>query len=120
MPSKLTNKIIVVVGGTAGLGLSAARAFVEEGAKVVVVGRNPESVAQAQAVLGACGKALAADAVSSATAPAAIQAAVEHFGGFHGLYHVAGGSGRKMGDGPLHEISDDGWASTLNLNLTSL
>src|SRR5256712_4212222 len=42
------------------------------------------------------------------------------FGGFHGLYHVAGGSGRKRGDGPLHQISDEGWDFTLHLNLTSL
>src|SRR5207253_4577807 len=42
------------------------------------------------------------------------------FGGCHGLYHVAGGSGRKMGDGPLHEITDEGWRATLDLNLTSV
>ena len=120
MLSKLANKIIVVVGGTTGLGLSAAKAFVQEGAKVVVVGRNPDSVAQAQAVLGTSARAIAADAANPDTAPAAIRLAVEHFGGFHGLYHVAGGSGRKLGDGPLHEISDEGWGLTLNLNLTSL
>jgi NAD(P)-dependent dehydrogenase (short-subunit alcohol dehydrogenase family) len=45
---------------------------------------------------------------------------VDEFGACHGLYHVAGGSGRAFGDGPLHEISDDGWARTLDLNLTSL
>jgi NAD(P)-dependent dehydrogenase (short-subunit alcohol dehydrogenase family) len=33
---------------------------------------------------------------------------------------VAGGSGRKFGDGPLHEISLEGWNQTLSLNLTSL
>src|SRR5207249_5239487 len=32
----------------------------------------------------------------------------------------AGGSGRKHGDGPLHELTDDGWRATLDLNLTSL
>ena len=37
-----------------------------------------------------------------------------------GIYHVAGGSGRKMGDGPLHELSLEGWNKTLELNLTSL
>jgi NAD(P)-dependent dehydrogenase (short-subunit alcohol dehydrogenase family) len=42
------------------------------------------------------------------------------FGGFDGLYHVAGGSGRRWGDGPLHEISDEGWRLTLELNLTSV
>jgi NAD(P)-dependent dehydrogenase (short-subunit alcohol dehydrogenase family) len=45
---------------------------------------------------------------------------MERFGSFDGLYHVAGGSGRKMGDGPLHEISDEGWHFTLDLNLYSL
>ena len=54
------------------------------------------------------------------SAPAAIDRAIEQFGGFHGLYHVAGGSGRKFGDGPLHEVSDDGWRHTLDHNLTSL
>jgi len=33
---------------------------------------------------------------------------------------VAGGSGRALGDGPLHEVTDEGWAGTLNLNLNSL
>ena len=35
------------------------------------------------------------------------------------LYHVAGGSGRRHGDGPLHECTDDGWRATLDANLTS-
>lgn len=116
----LQNKVIVVIGGTTGLGFSAARAFVAAGASVVVVGRNPESAAHAEKVLGKNARALADDASDSATAPRAIAAAIESFGGFHGLYHVAGGSGRKMGDGPLHEISDAGWDFTLRLNLTSV
>jgi NAD(P)-dependent dehydrogenase (short-subunit alcohol dehydrogenase family) len=36
------------------------------------------------------------------------------------LYHVAGGSGRASGDGPLDQISDEGWETTLRWNLTSL
>jgi len=120
MLPRLANKVIVVVGGTTGLGFSAAKAFVEAGARVVVVGRNAENVARAEMALGAAGKALAGDASDPQTAPAAISAALKYFGGFHGLYHVAGGSGRKMGDGPLHVISNQGWEFTLNLNLTSL
>src|SRR5439155_3422525 len=46
-------------------------------------------------------------------------AAVSHLGGLDVLYHVAGGSGRKYGDGPLHECSDEGWQYTLDLNLRS-
>src|ERR1051326_5283660 len=111
---KLANKVIVVIGGTTGLGFSAAKAFCEARARVVVVGRNPESVRQAEAALGNSAAGLRGDASEPSTALAAIQVALKTFGGFHGLYHVAGGSGRKMGDGPLHEISDEGWDFTLN------
>lgn len=118
--SQLQDKSIVVIGGTTGLGLSAARAFVREGARVVVVGRNPDSAQKAQEKLGENGRAMTGDASDAQTAPRAIELAIKTFGGFDGLYHVAGGSGRKMGDGPLHEITDAGWDATLNLNLTSL
>ncbi|MEW6306705.1 MAG: SDR family oxidoreductase [Verrucomicrobiota bacterium] len=116
----LTNKSLVIIGGTSGIGLSAAKAFISAGAKVVVVGKDKAKVAAAQKELGSAAICQAGDAAESTTAAKAIQTAVKHFGGFHGLYHVAGGSGRKMGDGSLHEISDAGWEFTLNLNLTSL
>ena len=117
--SRLADKVIVLIGGTSGLGLSAARAFVAEGAKVVVVGRDGAKVEAAEQ-FGAevCG--MVGDATDSRTAEAAIELAIERFGGFTGLYHVAGGSGRSHGDGPLHELSDEGWEFTLDLNLTSL
>ena len=118
--SRLANKSIVIIGGTTGLGLSAARRFSAEGASVVVVGRNPDSAEAAEKALGERGLAFVGDAAEPTTAEAAIVLAVEKFGGFHGLYHVAGGSGRKFGDGPLHEITDEGWQATLDLNLTSL
>lgn len=116
----LAKKVIVVIGGTTGLGLSAARAFVRAGARVVVVGRNPENVRQAARVISRKGRALVGDASRPDTAPWAIEQAVDLFGGFDGLYHVAGGSGRREGDGPLHELTDAGWDYTIGLNLTSL
>lgn len=118
--NRLRDKAIVIIGGTSGLGLSAAKAFLAEGARVVAVGRNPEKISAAQSELGAAACVMTGDAMDPATAPRAIAAALERFDGFHGLYHVAGGSGRKMGDGPLHEISDEGWRYTLEENLTSL
>jgi NAD(P)-dependent dehydrogenase (short-subunit alcohol dehydrogenase family) len=118
--SRLANKRLVIIGGTSGLGLSAAQAFIQQGARVVVLGRNPEKVAAAERQLGAAAVGVIADATASEAAPAAIQTAVLKFGGFDGLYHVAGGSGRRQGDGPLHEITDEGWAYTLNENLTAL
>ncbi len=118
--SKLSGKVLVVIGGTSGLGLSAARAFVREGARLIVVGRSAGKVQVVESELGSAVAGLVADASQPDTAARAIALAVEKFGGFHGLYHVAGGSGRKQGDGPLHELTDQGWQFTLNENLTSL
>lgn len=117
---ELLHKRIVVIGGTTGMGLSAALAFVEEGANVVVVGRNVDNAEKARNQLGENGLVLAADATQEETAEKALQACIDRFGGFDGLYHVAGGSGRKFGDGALHEITLNGWQYTLQLNLTSL
>ncbi len=120
MAQSLAGKVFVIVGGTTGLGLSAARALIAAGSRVVIVGRNPENIAAAMATVGASARALAGDATEPETAPEAIRLALTEFGGFHGLYHVAGGSGRRHGDGPLHALTDEGWDFTLQLNLTSL
>lgn len=116
----LANKNLVIIGGTTGLGLSAAKAFIESGANVVVVGRHEDSATEAKQLLGRKAKAIVGDAVHPSTAIQAIDVCVRNFGSFNGLYHVAGGSGRKMGDGPLHELTLEGWNKTLELNLTSL
>ncbi len=116
----LTDKKIVIVGGTTGLGLSAALAFAKRKARVVVVGRSSESCEAAQAQLSDAGVAIVGDATDEETASKAIELCREKFGGFTGLYHVAGGSGRKAGDGPLHELTLEGWNKTLELNLSSI
>jgi NAD(P)-dependent dehydrogenase (short-subunit alcohol dehydrogenase family) len=116
----LLNKAIVVVGGTSGLGFSAARALLAAGAKVVIVGRDATKVEAAERELGRNVIGMAADATDPKTAQAAINVARGNFNSFHGLYHVAGGSGRRQGDGPLHELTDEGWAYTIQENLTSM
>jgi len=120
MSEWLLNKSFVIIGGTAGMGLSAALACIKEGAKVVVVGKNPEHVEEAQKRLGDNGLVLTGDATNETTAEEAIGMCVNTFGSFDGIYHVAGGSGRRFGDGPLHEITLEGWEKTLQINLTSL
>lgn len=116
----LENKSIVIIGGTTGIGLSGAKACLREGARVLVVGRNDDNVRRARAELGKDAIALAADATHPETAEKAIESAHEKFGSVDAIYHVAGGSGRKMGDGPLHEITNEGWHYTLDLNMTSV
>jgi NAD(P)-dependent dehydrogenase (short-subunit alcohol dehydrogenase family) len=116
----LKNKTIVIIGGTTGLGLSAAKAFVQNGANLVVVGLDAASCQATENQLGAACVCLCADATDPKTAKTAIQIALNAYGSFDGLYHVAGGSGRKQGDGPLHELTLEGWNYTFNLNLTSI
>lgn len=115
----LKGKSIVIIGGTTGIGLSAAQAFIRQGANVVVIGRNPESAEKASVQLQSA-LVETGDATETGTAQRAIERCIQHFGAFDGLYHVAGGSGRRFGDGPLHEITPEGWEYTMKLNLTSL
>lgn len=116
----LEGKSLVVIGGTTGLGLSSVRAFVRNGARVVAMGRNRESCEVLERELGESTCAISADACTSNAAAEAIAEAINRFGRFDGLYHVAGGSGRAAGDGPLHELTDLGWEFTFDLNLKSL
>ena len=48
---KLDGKIALITGGTTGIGLASARRFHQEGARVYVTGRNPETLAQASRLL---------------------------------------------------------------------
>jgi NAD(P)-dependent dehydrogenase (short-subunit alcohol dehydrogenase family) len=116
----LEGKRIVVIGGTSGLGLSAVNAFLAAGARVISVGLDVGEEISIPAAFNASARVLHADATNPETAPKAVAECVATFDGFDGLYHVAGGSGRRWGDGPLHEITDEGWSLTLELNLTSV
>ncbi|MFP6887400.1 MAG: SDR family oxidoreductase [Opitutales bacterium] len=112
--------VVAIVGGTTGLGLSAARALAYAGWKLALLGRNPDSLDAALTELGETAVGIAADACNPQAAPSLIDKAVESFGCLDALYHVAGGSARSEGDGPLHELTDEGWQRALEHNLTSL
>src|SRR5580765_7352991 len=117
----LTGKSLVIIGGTSGLGLSAARAFLKAGARgLVITGRNVKTARSAATALGKKVHVLTGDACLPDHAEKAIALAIKSFGSFDGLYHVAGASGRKMGDVPVHEVTDSGISATLELNLQSV
>lgn len=114
----LEDRVVVVIGGTAGIGLAGALACAKAGARVVAVGLTADGAAEAAARSGAVLDCIVADARAPRTAPAAIAHARTRFGRFDALYHVAGGSGRAAGDGPLDAMSDSGWHDTLEMNLS--
>ena len=118
-PGRLAGKTCLIVGGTHGIGLAAARRFLQEGASVVVTGRSKESYGKALDELQAIGPAWALGV--EATDPVAIESAFRDALPLLGnrldiLFHVAGVSGRRFGDGPLHECSVEGWNTVLDSN----
>jgi NAD(P)-dependent dehydrogenase (short-subunit alcohol dehydrogenase family) len=115
----LKNKTILIIGGTSGIGLSAAEFFIKNGAEVFATGRDDEYLERAVELIGTNGLAVAADVTKENAISDAINQCHESFGKIDGLYHVAGGSGRRFGDAPLHELTLEGWNKTLELNLTS-
>jgi NAD(P)-dependent dehydrogenase (short-subunit alcohol dehydrogenase family) len=116
----LKDKSILIVGGTSGIGITASKAFVEEGAKVLAIGLETEESKFLQSQFPKEITFKYKDAREEKTVSMAIEVCIELYGSFDGLYHIAGGSGRKFGDGPLHEMSLEGWDETFNLNLTSM
>jgi NAD(P)-dependent dehydrogenase (short-subunit alcohol dehydrogenase family) len=116
----LENKTIIIIGGTSGIGLSAVDFFIKNGAKVFSVGRDDEYLERAIELVGANGVVVAADITKESAISGAINQCHKNIGKIDGLYHVAGGSGRRFGDGPLHELTLEGWNKTLELNLTSI
>jgi NAD(P)-dependent dehydrogenase (short-subunit alcohol dehydrogenase family) len=118
---RLEGKVVLVAGST-GMAASGARAFAREGASVFVASRTSEHVdTLVHAVRDAGGTAVGrtADLREEADVEAALAALIATYGRLDGLYHVAGGSGRGFGDGPLHQTTLAGWDETLRLNLTT-
>ena len=74
----MKNQTILVTGGTTGIGLATAQLLQAEGARVIVTGRNPTTLADARAVLGPDAFVLASDA-TSVTEAQALGAKIQQF-----------------------------------------
>jgi NAD(P)-dependent dehydrogenase (short-subunit alcohol dehydrogenase family) len=112
---RLAGKRCLIVGGSGGIGRVSAQLFLDEGAKVVVA--DPAGT-KSENLLGKIAS-LPCDATSSESVSKVFLEAIQVLGGLDILFHVAGGSGRRSGDGALHECSEEGWRYTLDTNLTS-
>ncbi len=112
----------VLVTGSTGMGGAAARALAAEGANVLVVARDEGRLAELAAAAAAEGRTLftfSADLGDEAAVEAAFAAFDARFGRLDACYSVAGISGRRFGDGPLHEASLEGWETVIRANATS-
>jgi len=78
--SRLQGKRALITGGTSGIGLETAKLFVAEGARVIVTGVNPDSIAKAKAELGHEVLVVSADSADVNAQKALAQTVKEHFG----------------------------------------
>lgn len=107
--NRLKDKIAIVTGGASGIGLATAQLFAEEEARVVVFDINASDIESIQV-----------DLTSASAVESAINNVVSKRGRLDILVNVAGGSGRKWGDGPADSCTLEGWEKTLALNLDSV
>jgi NAD(P)-dependent dehydrogenase (short-subunit alcohol dehydrogenase family) len=77
---RLSNKVAVITGGNSGIGFATARAFVSEGARVILVGRRADAVEAAVTALGASAAAVVGDVADLATHDAVADFVTERFG----------------------------------------
>jgi NAD(P)-dependent dehydrogenase (short-subunit alcohol dehydrogenase family) len=113
----LLDKVVLITGST-GIAAATAELAARAGARVFITSRTPE---HARALAERVGGAIyAGDLVDPATARGAISACVKLHGRLDAVFNVAGISGRKFGDGPLHECSEEGWDATLDANVKSM
>ena len=115
----LAGKIAIVTGGSRGLGLAAATALADEGARVSICGRTPSTLAQASAALVARGArpddvlAVTADVSSASDLRRLVEETVSRFGGVDVLVNNVGlGKG-----GGLMDTPDDVWQQAFDQTL---
>jgi NAD(P)-dependent dehydrogenase (short-subunit alcohol dehydrogenase family) len=111
-----------LVTGSTGIAAAAAHAIAAEGGRLFIASRTADHARDLAAAIGAAGGIaawFAADLSREADADAAVDACVAAFGRLDAVYNVAGISGRRYGDGPLHEATLEGWQTVLATNATS-
>ncbi len=87
---RLTNKSVLITGGTTGIGLATAKLFMKEGARVAIVGQNQERVTHASKILGTEALTLCANVASSQDMKNVAKRIKDKFGSIDVLFANAG------------------------------
>ncbi|MDX3056219.1 SDR family oxidoreductase [Streptomyces sp. NE06-03E] len=120
MSLRLESKVVIVTGGTSGMGAAFAKRAASEGATVLVGARDKErGNATVAAIRGEGGNALfvPTDVTVEEEVAHLVDVAVTEFGGLHGAFNNAGGGNSQ---GAIRDIDASFWSSVIDLNLTSV
>lgn len=104
---KLENKVAIITGATSGIGLQTAKKYLEEGAKVVLTGRNQEKLDALKKELFGDYLLVKAEASSISDSKALIEKTVAEFGKIDVLFLNAGIFRVETVDGLTEEIFDE-------------
>jgi NAD(P)-dependent dehydrogenase (short-subunit alcohol dehydrogenase family) len=117
MDLHLNGKVVLITGGTDGLGAALADRLVEEGSRVAVCGRDPHRLAATEQRLrdagGGDALVVQADVTRLADLQRFVDAALARWGRLDGLVNNAG----RSAAGPVDQVSDEDWIADLNLKV---
>ena len=114
---RLKNKVILITGGSTGIGRSCAEAYAREGAKVVIAARGSEAVRQAASELGEIHAGFACDVSDPSQVKFLFDNIAERYGRLDAIHNNAGIATPSK---PLHETTDDEWNQLFDINVKSL
>jgi 3-oxoacyl-[acyl-carrier protein] reductase len=112
----LAGRVAVITGGTRGIGLASARLLAEDGASVVVSGRDAgrlDAAVKELEALGVAALGIAADAAKREDCDRLVDAAKERFGRIDVLVNNAGMTRDQL----LVRMKDEDWDQVLDVNL---
>jgi NAD(P)-dependent dehydrogenase (short-subunit alcohol dehydrogenase family) len=95
----MRDEVVLITGGSSGIGLAAAHLFAAEGARVILAARDEDKLARAASAIGGDARALAADA----TSPEAVQALVADIESREGRLDVLINSAGQFEVGPAEQ-----------------
>lgn len=116
MTPPLRGRTVLLTGGGRGLGRYFADVLADAGARLVLTGRDPESLEKAAFELSTRGAqvlALPGDVTVPETMPRVVERAAGHFGTVDVLVNNAGVAGPI---GPTWEADEDDWLHTMRVN----
>ena len=113
---RLKDKTAIITGGGTGIGLATARAFYQEGAKIILFGRRKEKLEKAVEKLGDSAIIVQGDMTNNNDLDQLINETLHNFKKIDILVNNAG----LFNGSPLHEISDSQWDEIMDINIRSV